>query len=405
MKKVVSILILLLLVLLPFITTKLFSPSLDELEKEKCINIGALKAENELPINVYLCFGDVFRPNDLRSDIGFDLVILSCYFDPIDYNGEQILFSNPLLNSALSNTAKDSTELYSLIYNLFLTLDKSRNVISCYAQNIGNSIPCKGDKITPYIWSVSQSDNAFSRNNIKYLCALPILNPHTLFNENPKKVRETLAENVDAAIKRLLNNEMDLLRPTVKSIAIAAIGSTSHSGDSELFMSFKQGFLTIIKSISQSRPPETFDRVYLVAFDKHKGQFKKDALFGLKAVAEYLILKKITSDDYFKLISFIYLILWTLLTFIYYKNSKTIWIANNRFAFVLTLTSVGGLLTAMSFGFTSVLINQISIVKFEQYFVFHGLIVIIDFLLLLIMGKWILRKSNNTKHAIYKIGV
>jgi hypothetical protein len=129
---------------------------------------------------------------------------------------------------------------------------------------------------------------------------------------------------------RVLDEEY---RGEVHSIALAALGSTSHrGGDSPYFLSFREGFLTIVRAIEDAFTPPTLDRVFLVAFEEHSGTFREDALEGLQAVSAYLWVKKWTSAQGTALVTGPLLVLFVILALISYQNPRQAFLVGNRWA-------------------------------------------------------------------------
>ena len=131
--------------------------------------------------------------------------------------------------------------------------------------------------------------------------------------------------NVEAVVRRLINFAADNLHPTVTSIGLAALGSTSHrGGDSNYFLEFSDGFRAILQGIEKSRPSDSLDRIYLVAYDKHKGVFKEDVLSGLQKAHQYILLKEMKNGDFSKLLGGCLTVLYFLFCLLSYQNYKQI---------------------------------------------------------------------------------
>jgi hypothetical protein len=89
------------IIFLPFTLIKVQTPSQSYLEKKKCFYSGFIETKNGSQIEINLVWGDLFQTKKIHRDMGFDLVGISCYFDPIDVEGK-ILSSFSLANWGIS---------------------------------------------------------------------------------------------------------------------------------------------------------------------------------------------------------------------------------------------------------------------------------------------------------------
>jgi len=323
-------------------------PSNERFISRRVVYLGTTTSANGIQVEIRGVFGNLFRPREARNDMGFDLVAISCYFDPLSLDGRDLLPVNPLLASAIAESINDPLAVKDLLANLLFTLEKSRAVVNRYMLSKEDR-PSEGDKIVPHIWVSVESAPVRKKHGVKYMAALPLFDPHILRTQDtaPSIVRGRLGENVEAAIRRLLNQCGEELDGTVHSVAFAATGSTSHKGgDSPYFLEFSDGFLRTVRAIQLSRPPLSLDRIYLVAFDQHTGQYRKDALSGLRAVSRYFILKRIETLPILSLLGGGMSVGLTLLVLMSYQNVGIIWRRQNRWNLIRTVLAVSVVLGA-----------------------------------------------------------
>ena len=325
----------------------------------------------------------------VKNDIGFDLVPISIFFDPIKLpTGEQLLLTNPLLNSALLHSAKDTNELKYLLLNILNALEESREVVNCYMRGPFDR-PCEGDQITPYIWIVYENSIMKSKG-IKYLAALPLFDPLIVINNYSYfETRQRLRNNLEAGICRLIALCAEKLRYTVGSIGFAALGGTSHKGgDSRYFLNFDESFLTILKALELSYSSPVLKRVYFVAFEKHTGVFQKDALDALFKICEYLAIKNLL---YFKNWGPLFVVVFFLLLMISilsYRNLKQVISRGNRWKFLGSLLGITFIMTSFLIFSTSVVFSLIDILHYQIVYYWYG-----GISFLLIIGiSWLCKK-------------
>ncbi len=286
----------LVILLAPTLATRLGTPSSEELERRRVVPIGSLRTAAGTKVDVYGVWGDVFDPREARSDLGFDLSVLSLYFDPLVETSDQlILAGNPTLWSAISRSLNTDDELQYLSRNLVGALAESRRAVICFLGNVPRG--CEGDQIVPYIWPVLQGSE-LSRNRVKYLAAAPLFDPIILANKmSPNEARVRLSENTKIVVQRILNRAASELDNSVSSVAFAALGSTSHrGGDSPYFLLFDEGFRQILQGVEDAHPSGTLSRIYLVAYHRHTGDFKTEALKALENAATNLRARTIVGE-------------------------------------------------------------------------------------------------------------
>ncbi len=384
----------------PIIISILFVPTNKMIIDSPSIQLGTITTQSGNIVTVNIMLGNVFNPQENSKDIGFDLVGVSCYFDPIKFENHLLLPSNPLLNSALRASAGSKEELSYFIKNLFQALESSRDVVTCFMTNDKISSPCKGDKLEPYVWAVYNDSPIFKDNGVKYIAALPLFNPNILLDKIPvDQTRERLSENVESAVSRILGYSLEELKPTVRSVAFAALGSTSHSSDSRYFLDFETGFLSILKGIQQSHSHSTLKRIYLVGYNKHKGIFLQETINGLKSVAQYLLLFNIFSKIGTLTVS-IYTILWIVSAIFSYQKLKDIWKKRSRWPFFATIVTSTTVFILTTYGVTSSIIMQLH-PKYFKFAIFGNLLItIICYIILLIFSKRILINNYLKKRQI-----
>ncbi|MFX0141178.1 MAG: hypothetical protein ACFFDN_46495 [Candidatus Hodarchaeota archaeon] len=388
-KKKYSLLLLSIIVIfLPSFLIWFFCPSVSKIENNKEMKVGVINTHSNSLLEIHIMLGDVFTPRSTRNDIGFDLVGISCYFDPVKIENQYILPTNPLLNSALYYSSKDSTEFVYLLSNIIEALNKSREVVSCFLYSDQTSA-CEGDKIIPYVWTAYPKSDMSRIHGVKYLAALPLFDPKIIFEiYKAAESRRRLSTNVRTSVHRLVNYATDELENTVRSIAFVAIGSTSHrGGDSDYFLNFSQGFLTILQSLESSRPPESLTRIYFVAYNLHTGVFREDAIKGLQAICNYLNMKKLCSSSGSKLIGLVISFLFLLITLTVYKNVEQIIKQKNRMNFLISLLAVASFATALTWGSTVLLFDWLKPKDIRVLLYWHGLMSFIVILFILWLSK------------------
>lgn len=328
----------LLVVAAPVVLMIIVTPSRAKIQQMRCVEAWPIQTANNSEIDVFLVWGNVFRPKDIHRDMGFDLVGISCYFDPISLEEADILPLNPLLASALAESHGDEKELQHRAGQIFEALDQSRTVVATLMRG-GQPYGAEGDQLVPCTWPVYPVSRIRRQHGVKYMSALPLFNPDLLFRKvSETQTRRRLSANVRAVVRRLISYACEDLTPTVHSIGFAAIGSTSHrGGDSMYFLTFQQGFMAIVKGIERSRPTSHLDRIYLVAYDRHTGIFKEEALAGLKEVGRYLFLRNLHRSAADKVVAAALWFLFFLFTLFCYKNFRQIIKHYNRWSFFATL--------------------------------------------------------------------
>ena len=333
----------------PALSVHFSAPSHRTIERRKCIKGGRARTANGSELDVYLVWGDVFRPKAIHRDMGFDLVCVSCYFDPIAVKRGKLLPSNPLLNSAIAASTDSEEELQYLLGNIFEALEKSKQVVGRFMSG-GKALPGEGDQLVPFTWVAYRGSRMSSQQGVKYLAALPLFNPDLLFGRvSELETRKRLAVNVETVTRRTMDYASEDLDPTVHSVAFAALGSTSHrGGDSRYFLQFSEGFLSILRGIEQSRPTKHLDRAYLVAYDRHRDVFKEDALDALQEVKRQLVLKSLASSRLREVTGGSLGVLLFAFCLLSYRQYARIWRESNRWTFVATLLGFAGAAVGVS---------------------------------------------------------
>ena len=166
---------------IPIALIELRVPSEHAIREAGSMKAGSLDTASNMPIDIHIIIGDVFNPKRSRGDVGFDLVGVSCFFDPIRVAARDVLPGNPLLFSAIRNSARSQGELEHLISNLVVALESSRAVVSSLA--FGDSQAAEGDQITPYVWVTPADGFLRTSQGVKYLAAMPMFDPAIVTNE------------------------------------------------------------------------------------------------------------------------------------------------------------------------------------------------------------------------------
>jgi len=333
---------------LPWALVSLNTPTHSALIEKRCILAGSIKTANGSSLNIFICWGDVFAPRRMHRDIGFDLVGVSCYFDPIHIPDGEALPGNPLLFSAIKASSQTQAEQQHFLKNLFAALSKSRTTVAAFMSGARPSAN-EGDQIVPYTWTAFRYSPIYRDQGVKYLSALPLFNPDILPARISQAVaRERLQMNVEAVTRRLVTYASDDLDPTVHSIGLAAIGSTCPAYDSPYFLTFTQGFRAILAGLESSRPSPQLDRVYLVAYDQHTGQFKHDALRGLQEVKRRIFLLYTLTPERIAFTSALLTILYLFFAVLSYQNHTKILQSGNRWTFFATVFFFASLATSVA---------------------------------------------------------
>lgn len=333
---------------LPWALVSLNTPSHKTIIEQRCIKAGSIKSANGSSLNVFICWGDVFAPRRMHRDVGFDLVGVSCYFDPINVPDGEALPGNPLLFSAIQASSKTKAEQQHFLKNLFMALRESRDTVASFMSGNHPSAN-EGDQIIPYTWTAFRHSPIYRDQGVKYLSALPLFNPDILPARISQGVaRERLQMNVEAVTRRLVTYASDDLSPTVHSIGLAALGSTCPAYDSPYFLTFTQGFCAILAGLESSRPSPQLDRIYLVAYDRHTGQFKHDALSGLQEVKRRIFLLHELTPERIAFGSALLTILYLFFTVLSYQNHTQILRSGNRWTFFATVLFFASLATSVS---------------------------------------------------------
>ena len=359
------------IVLLPLLAF-VFRPPRAKIEGEKELKIGYIKTQSKV-IEIHIMIGDVFVPQKTRRDIGFDIVPISCYFDPIELpNGELLLLTNPLLNSAILHSARNSAEFLYLLINIINALEQSKQVVSCFMLNNQKGEPCEGDQIVPYVWVV-YNDSIMRAQGVKYLAALPLFDPTIITGKySPAEVRKRLRNNVEAAVRRLISYCSEKLGTTVKTIGLAALGATSHKGgDSEYFLEFSESFLAMLRAIRTSYPPPSLDRIYFVAFEKHKGVFREDAIRGLQKIGEFMVVNMLLSSYGWSPVAFICYLFLLAISLLSFQNLKQAMGRGSRWKFLGTISSIIALIISVLMGSSAALFSFLDILKFRLIYLWY----------------------------------
>jgi hypothetical protein len=250
----------------------------------------------------------------------------------------------------LKHPPRDTLGFYYFRDNLFAALEQSKEVVSCFLTSPEKSEICEGDKLAPFVWLAYRGSPMFHDQGVKYLAALPLFDPSLFVGQiSEEDLRSRLATNVETAVRRLIAYSLDNLRPTVKSIGLAALGSTSHrGGDSPAFMNFEEGFLTIVKGIQTSHSTESLDRIYLVGYDRHEGIFREDALKGLQAVSDYMLLSLCATPPGAVIAGAIFSVMWLLISLFLYQQVGQVWRQKNRWNLLAVLLGPNAFLVALN---------------------------------------------------------
>lgn len=348
--------------LMPWLIMAVNRPSAATIEDRRDVEVGTLTTQSGGQVEVHVVLGNVFRPKRLHGDLGFDVATVSLYFDPVRIQGRDLLLVNPLFANAVRESLSSAEELDYFLNNVVEALEASRDVVLCIRDN-NTRQTCKGDQIKPYVWPAFRRSPMVQERGVKYLAALPLFDPQTaLGNVDDSVLHDRLRRNVHIAIRRLFDVLDSDYRGKVQSAAFAALGSTSQAGgDSPAFLSFTEGFLAILRSLEESRPPTTLGRVYLVAFDQHTGVFRSDAIAGLRSAADYVCFRRLVSGALAALIGGVLALLFFVMGIASYQSLPQA-LGGNRWAFLDMMLGVLLVPASICWG-TAVLVFQGGVVE------------------------------------------
>jgi|GEM_PF-4347112 len=269
-------------------------PSINTLETSRHVVAGSLITRSGSEVEVHLAVGDILRPRDIRRDIGFDLAVLSLYFDPVFIDRQAVLPLNPVLGNAVRASIRSPKELEYLLDNVSAALSASRDSVTCFL-HMRDEDTCDGDKLVPFVWPVYQESSLAGEQHLKYFGALPLFDPSSVTEDLPAStVRLALGRNLRAGVRRLLSEISLSTKVRVHSVAFPFLGATSHTGgDSPYFLAFPDSLAAILRGVAESHSAPGIDRVYLVAFGAHKGVFRREALEALQSVADAMAVSRL----------------------------------------------------------------------------------------------------------------
>ena len=318
-----------------------------DLQQRGEIRVGHIRTAAGSVIDVHIMLGDVFHPRATRRDLGFDLVAMSYYFDPVRLDDVDVLFGNPLLYSALSYAARDEEEFDFFAANLVNAVFQSRDGVNCFAWD-GALANCEGDQLVPYFWPAHGASGSSGPLGVRHLGAIPLFDPSVAFGTIPDEdLRRRLQTNLRVAVRRTLEQAANEVDPPPRSVAFAALGSTSHTGgDSPAFLNFREGYFTLLRAVEQSRPHTALDRVYLVGFGEHTGIFLEETLQALLAVADRFVVEDIMTGRWAGLMKGVTGLLLLGISFLTYQNIQDIVRRRNRWVVSATILTVTASLTA-----------------------------------------------------------
>ncbi len=385
------------IILLPWLYVTFRVPSTREIVSAGVLPIGSITTGNNVDVDVQMLVGDIFDPKSTSRDVGFDLVAVSCYFDPVAINRTLILPGNPMLFSALRDAARTEAEFQTFVEGLLTALRKSSKVVSQFVAGDA-SYASSGDPLTPHVWARLNNSPTQSIQGVKYEAALPLFNPDILRDKvSPDVARGRLALNVESSVDRLLTSYLPG-EATVQSVAFPSLGSTSHrGGDSPYFMTFEQGFRYILNGVTKARPPPTLSRVYLVGFRAHTGDFRSDLLDGMQSAARYMAIRDLAHISELGVCLAVTSLLFTLLGVCSYHNVRTIFRDKARWPIIANVAQVGGLLGACVSGILSFTAHLAPPDHVEIALIAYSMCAIAGVILVLWFSKRIRTSPRSTK--------
>ena len=261
-------------IILPWIPYHVTRIGVSQLQTLREVKVGTVTTATGSTVDIHLMIGDVFRPRRTHRDLGFDLVAVSYYFDPVRFDDRELLIGNPLLVSALEFSARDTAEFSYFAANLIQAAFQGRDGVNCFVRS-SEYRACEGDQLVPYFWPATAASDRNGPTGVRYFAALPLFNPQLAFvRGRDAEFRQRLRANAVVAVERMLASASEEVSPSPRSVGFAALGSTSHTGgDSPAFMTFREGFVALLDAVEHARPNAELDRVFFVAYEAHSGVF------------------------------------------------------------------------------------------------------------------------------------
>ena len=375
-----------LILLTPLSVVIALATSRSEIEKHDEVKIGDIQTAAGSRVSIHVMIGDVLHPRRTRSDLGFDLVPVSYYYDPIRIDGQDVLIISPLLNSALIVASRNEADWEYFMKELSSALYQNVDGISCFSRG---SHSCEGTQIEPRIWPAYGASTASGPKGVKYIAAIPLFDPNAVIAEGGQAAdtRRRLGENLRTGVIRTLDLAAREYDGKIRSVAFAALGSTSHrGGDSRAFLRFRDGFLTILNAVIESRPPGSVDRVYLVGYSNHTGLYREEVLSALVYVSRYLSYREVATGDWRFIFTGVIGVGFFALGIASYQNFIHVFKQHNRWVIVGKILTLSTVFSGISWGALKVS-YVIAPTRYELAFVSHFAASIVCIVVVLTLSK------------------
>lgn len=343
-------LLVLFVVFVPMVYISIVEPSQDDIVKEKVVKLGEIEKEDKHKTEIMGVWGDVFKPKMIAERMGYDLVAVSTFVNPFSTGKIKDKFSKqdcptihklkdqrvgyvlvnkgdvvpltPVAISAILNSNKDDEDICNTTRGIFDMYNIAKMSLQCFYKS--GKTECKGDPIESSFWPV-QDNSSMSDNGVQVLSMFPLFDPKIIVSGvklSPDEINKHLEGALSSAVERMISRMLEEKMFNLRSVAFPALGATDREADSNLFLSFSQGFLTIAKALESKSVPRTLDKVYLVAYDKHSGSYKDKALEGLQDVFWYFKAKYMFRGKGYWYVSAMQLVLFVILSVMFHSGEK-----------------------------------------------------------------------------------
>lgn len=238
------------------------------------LRLVSLKHRGGGEVAVYLVKGDVFEPKKIDRTLSFDLVPITCTWDPLWQMGNQVVWeSNLMLRGALEATWTDPVTREEAIQQLVVRMSQNRELIRYFTATPPEEYAPKLEELRRlahiYFWRPPSNGGFYRTSEISLLASVPIFSPSDVTQKlTPRALRMRLRDNLQVSLTRLFA-ETDVAgdRP-IRTVAFALMGASETLLDSQNYLSYRDSAGVIIESVQLSRLPDSIDELYLVMWDK-----------------------------------------------------------------------------------------------------------------------------------------
>ena len=164
------------------------------------VEVGKVRTASGSEVSIHVMLGDVLNPKETHNDLGFDMVPVSFYFDPIRIDVDDVLIVNPLLNSALIMASRNEADWEYFMKELMAALYQNEDGVRCYSR--GSNRSCEGDQIVPRIWPAHGAATVDGPVGVKYIAAIPLFDPKVLEDSHSPDIRRSLRGNLETGVIR-----------------------------------------------------------------------------------------------------------------------------------------------------------------------------------------------------------